>query len=234
MDNIYAEFIVILAKYIMIPEISQNIDQEFSKYPMRSYPKGQIIIFAGENPDCIYYLAKGKVRKYDVSYRGDEVVVNIFKSPSLFPMSWAINKTTNQYFYRTEEPTQLHVVPVKAAIKFIKSSPEITIDVVGWLYLVINGLQGRIVQLMSGTARSRLLYELIVECQRFGKLDADGHHVLAANESDLAARSGLSRETVSREMSKLKSQGLAGVRNRVIVINDLPGIEKKFGSKVSI
>ena len=36
------------------------------------------------------------------------------------------------------------------------------------LYTGMEGLLGRIVQLMSGGARSRLLYELAVKCRRFG------------------------------------------------------------------
>lgn len=217
----------------MNPDVAHKLEQEFSKYPLRSYPKGQILIFAGENPDCIYYLAKGKVRKYDVSYRGDEVVVNIFKSPSIFPMSWVINKTNNHYFYKTEAPTQLYVIPTNDVVKFMQANPEVLIDMVSILYAVINGLQGRVVQLMSGTAKSRLIYELVVECRRFGVVDNEGCHTLVTNESDLAARSGMSRETVNREMRKLKDQGLVGVQNRIILIQDLQALENMLGNQIS-
>ena len=218
----------------MSPENAHILEQEFTKYPVRSYPKGQILVFAGENPDHIYYLTKGKVRKYDVSYRGDEVAVNIFKPPSFFPMSWAINRTTNHYFYKTEEPTQLYVVPTSDAIKFIKNHPEILVELISILYAVINGLQGRIVQLMTGTAKTRLLYELIVECRRFGIIDKKGHYALATNEGDIAARSGLSRETVNREMRKLKDKNLVSVNKRVIIVHDLKAIEKALGNQVSV
>ncbi|HSW37537.1 MAG TPA: hypothetical protein VLG37_04195 [Candidatus Saccharimonadales bacterium] len=47
----------------MNPDVANKVDQYFSKYPYRSYPRGQILVFADENPEHIFYLVKGKVRK---------------------------------------------------------------------------------------------------------------------------------------------------------------------------
>jgi len=79
-------------------EIEAKVAACFTKYPQRTCPKGQILVFADESPDHIFYIVKGRVRKYDITYRGDEVIVNIFKQPSFFPMSWAVNRTQNNYF----------------------------------------------------------------------------------------------------------------------------------------
>lgn len=216
----------------MTPHIAEKIDDFFSKYPQRSYPKNQIIIFGGENPDYIFYIAKGRVRKYDISYRGDEVIVNIFKPPAFFPMSWAINKSENKYFYKTETNTVLHTVPADDALEFLKANPDVMLDLLSRLYRGMNGVLGRMVHLMSGTAKSRLVYELIIECRRFGKLDKSGICRLETNEGDLAARSGLSRETISREMKRLKEDGYITINRHGITVNDLKALEKTLGSEV--
>lgn len=215
----------------MTSPVTAKIEQYFSKYPWRSYPKGQILVFADENPDHIFYLIKGKVRKYDVSYRGDEVIVNVFKPPAFFPMSWVINRTTNKYFYKTEEETELYIVPVEDALEFIQTNPDVLLDLLSRLYEGMEGLLGKVVQLMSGTAKSRLVYELIIECRRFGQQQGDGSYRLSTSEVDIAARSGLSRETVSREMQKIKEQGLVSVERNGIVINDVENLEKSLGSE---
>lgn len=212
--------------------VTQQVDQYFSKYPKRSYPKGQILVFADENPEYIFYITKGRVRKYDVSYRGDEVVVNIFKPPAFFPMSWAINRTPNNYFYKTEEETEVHIVPVDDALDFVKDNPDVMLDLLSRIYRGMDGLLGRVVHLMSGSAKSRLQYELIIECRRFGKKNKDGTYTLTTSEVDLAARSGLSRETVSREMSKIKAEGLVSVTTKGIQIKNLDAIEKKIGIEI--
>jgi len=216
----------------MPSDVAEKIEQHFSKYPRRSYPKGQILVFADESPEHIFYIVSGKVRKYDVSYRGDEVVVNIFKPPAFFPMSWAINHTPNRYFYKTEEPTELHVVPVNDALEFVKSNPDVMFDLLSRIYKGMDGLLGRMVRLMSGTAKSRLLYELIIECRRFGQKQGNESYALTTSEVDIAARSGLSRETVSREMRKISDQGLVKVQHNGIVVNDLAALEKILGSEI--
>jgi CRP/FNR family transcriptional regulator, cyclic AMP receptor protein len=216
----------------MSTEVASKVHEFFSKYPKREYPKGQILVFADENPEHIFYLTEGQVREYDVSYRGEEVIVNIFKAGAFFPMSWAINKTPNHYFFKTEKETELHAVPADAALQFLKDNPDVTLDLLARLYRGLDGLLGRVVHLMSGTAKSRLLYELIIECRRFGQQQPDGSYVIKANETDLAARSGLSRETVSREMHKIKKNSWVEVAKGSILVHDITLLENALGSEI--
>lgn len=209
----------------MSPEVFSKVDTFFSKYPHRSLPKGQLIIFGNQEPDNVFYIKTGKVREYDISYRGDELIVNVFKSPAFFPMSWAINKTHNQFFYKTEEKTELHVIPPEDAVQFLKENPEVLFELLSRLYRGVDAVLGRMVQLMSGTAKSRLLYEIIIECKRFGKRLADGSVALMLHESDLAARSGLSRETISRELKSLKKSDFIAINKQGIVVKNLHALE---------
>lgn len=216
----------------MASAVADKVAGFFTQYPRRHYPKGQILIFAGENPEHIYYLASGQVRKYDVSYRGDEVIVNVFKTGAFFPMSWAINHTPNRYFYKTELDSELFITPAEDTLNFMQDNPDVMFDLLSRLYRGMDGLLGRIVHLMSGTAKSRLLYELIIECRRFGTRQADERLHLTANEQDLAARTGLSRETVSREMAKLKQQGCLSVTSAGITVTGLAALEAALGNAV--
>lgn len=215
----------------MTPDIPKTIDTYFSKYPKRVYPKGQLIIFGNQDPDSVFYITKGKVREYDISYRGDEIVVNIFKPPAFFPMAWAINRNHNQFFYKTEEETEVHIVPPEDAVAFLKDNPDALFDLLSRLYRGVDAVLGRMVHLMSGTAKSRLLYEIITECRRFGKEQTKGCYVLETHETDLAARSGLSRETISREMKSLKDKGYLVVDTHGILVKDLLSLEKLAGSE---
>ena len=210
----------------MASVVAAKVDQYFSKYPKRAYPKGQILVFADESPEHIYYIVKGGVRKYDVSYRGDEGEVNVFKPPAFFPMSWAINNSPNKYFYKAETDTELHIVPTGDALIFIKDNPDVMLDLLSRLYKGMDGLLGRMVHLMSGSAKSRLLYELVIESRRFGKKNADGSIQLSVSEGDLAGRTGLSRETVSREIHKLKNQDLVSLKHSGIIVKDIAAIEE--------
>lgn len=209
----------------MDSDVAVKIEQFFTSFPKRTYPKGQILVFADENPEHVFYLVSGKVRKYDVSYRGDEVITNLFKPPAFFPMAWAINRTPNRYFYKTETKTELHIVPADAAVEFLRENPDVLFDLLARVYRGTEGLEGKLVLLMSGTAKSRLVYEIVTECRRFGDTQKDGSCVLTLSEVDLAARTGLSRETVSREMQKLKESGSVHLRGKTITVSDVAALE---------
>lgn len=212
--------------------VEDKIRDHFSQFPHRTYPKGQIIIFANENPGHIYYLVKGKVRKYDVSYRGDELIVNLFKPGSFFPMSWALTHHDNKFFYKTEEESEFHIVPADKALEFLKANPDVMLDLLSRLYRGMEGVLGRLIHLMAGSAKNRLAYELLIECRRFGAKDTQGAYSIKISETDLAARSGLTRETVSREMQKLKDKKILSLDNKTMIIPNLTALEAELDREV--
>ena len=206
-----------------------KVRQFFSKYPIKTYNKGEVLILADENPQKISYIVSGHVRQYDISYRGDEVVVNVFKPEAFFPMSWAIAKTPNRYFFEAGENLKVHEAPPNEALKFLKENPDVALDLLTRLYRGVDGLTRRMAHLMGGSAKSRLLFEIIIECRRFGKKTTGQSYVIDMSESELGARSGLARETVSREIKSLKKLSLIDINRQGIIIKDINALENKLG-----
>jgi CRP-like cAMP-binding protein len=189
-------------------QLGQKVEQHFSKYPLRTYTKGQILIHAGDIPQHIFYLVSGKVRQYDISYRGDEIIVQVYKPGAFFPMLWAITGVNNEFFFDAETDVEVRVAPAQESVQFLKDNPDVTFDLLTRVYRGLDGILGRVVHLMTGNAKSRLLYELLVEAKRFGQKQPDGATLITITEGDMAARAGLSRETVSREVQKLIRDGI--------------------------
>jgi len=216
----------------MTDDVSAKINEFFSKYRLRQYAKGQVLILGGEVTSMVYQLVSGQVKVYDVTYRGEEVVLNVFRPPAFFPMSMAINKEQpNPYVFEAETDIEIRQAPADEVVAFIKANPDVMFDLLSRLYKGLDGLMGRMSQLMSGSAKSRLMYELLIAARRFGKQQDDGCRI-ALSERDLGARAGLSRETVSREMHKLKADGLIEVRVGAVVIKDIGRLERLLGQEV--
>lgn len=213
-------------------EVAVIVEKFFSKFPTRKYSKGQIMIFSGEVPSQVFYIIKGQVKQYDVSYRGDEVILNKFKSPAFFPMSLAINGGPNPYIFETVVETEVRLAPRDEVIKFLRQHPEVTYDLLSRVYRGVDGILGHMVQLMSGSAQSRLLYEIIIEGRRFGTFKADGTCLLNMRNKDLGSLTGISRETVNRELNKLKASGIVKIKNHQLIIDDMEVLQKKLGHEV--
>src|SRR5690349_1002876 len=99
--------------------VAQKIETFFGDFPLRNYPAGQILVHAHDDPGHIFHLVEGRVKQYDISYRGDEVVLNTFKPPAFFPMSHAMNRSPNNYFFEAETDISLHLAPIEATLAFI-------------------------------------------------------------------------------------------------------------------
>jgi len=203
----------------MNDDIRHKVDGFFSSYRLAKYPKNQILLFPGDIVDKVYYVVSGRVCQYDISYRGDDVIINTFKPPAFFPMAMVIEGTPSNFFYRCESDVEVRVAPAGDVLQFIHETPEVTFDLLRRVYSGAESMLKKMVLLMSGTARSRLIYEVIVEYRRFGTYAEEAGH-LYLSEVSLAARTGLSRETVNRELKRLKDQGLIEVKkNKIIVMN---------------
>jgi CRP/FNR family transcriptional regulator len=217
----------------MAPDpVTQKIEEYFADKPLRRIAKGEILIYPNTQPEEIYYLASGRIKVHDVSYRGDEVVVNIIKPPAFFPLSWALNRFPNRLYYKADSECEVYTAGSDEVLALLQKNPDVMFTQLKRIYNAMDAVQGRMVHMMSGTAKSRLLYELIMECRRFGTNLPDGTCRLEATERDLAARAGLTRETVSREMSKLKKLDWVTVNGKGIFIHDIKHLERALGEEL--
>jgi CRP-like cAMP-binding protein len=85
---------------------------------------------------------------------------------------------------------------------------------------------GKMAHLMGSSAKNRLIYEILCECRKFGRLQADGSYHLGNSEKGVGARAGLSRETVSREAKSLKQKKLLSIQHNTIIVPDIKKLEE--------
>lgn len=214
----------------MDSNINGKFDVFFGKFKQQKYKKGELVIRAGEDPAGIFYLKKGRVKKYAISKKGDELIVNIFKPLSFFPMSHAINHMPNNYFYEAMEELELIKAPSDQVSQFIKTEPDVMYDLLSRVYRGSEGILTRMTYLMAGNAYSRLIAELIIAAKRFGEMNGKTI-TIKTSEKDLATQVGMTRETVSREMKILKEKGLATFSKGVLTIENIDKLEEELSSE---
>lgn len=216
----------------MDTEVKERVERFFASYPLKRFKKGDVLIRAHESPLDIYYLLEGQVIEYDISSAGNEVVVNAFKPGAFFPMSLALNNVHNDYFFEAATPLVLRQAPASDVVNFLKENPDVTFDLLRRVYLGADGLLRRTAHLMGGKSRSRLIFELLNVAARFGEKTTNGDVFVALTVTDIAKRSGMSRETISRTMSELRETGLITVHTGGITIADTSALEAMIGDEL--
>src|SRR5580704_2373015 len=109
-------------------ETSANRLRAFLKdCPLRTYKKGEIIIFQGEAPRSAYAVKVGVVKAYNLSVNGDEKPVAFYSADEIFPGSWVYGKVPSAIYYYEAFTAEVSVYTVgrDEYIKFIKSQPDL-------------------------------------------------------------------------------------------------------------
>lgn len=213
----------------MEADIAQKVDSFFRQFKHQLFKKGEVLIRADDEPSGIFYLQGGHVKKYAISEKGDEVVVNIFKPISFFPMSWAINNTHNTYFYEAITIVEVWRAPKEDSIEFLKQNSDVLYNLLSRVYKGTDGLETRMTYLMLGSAYDRLISELLISARRFGDKVESGRSIrIKISEKDLATQSGMTRETVSRELKILKEKKFLTFNKGELIILDLEELEQQL------
>jgi CRP-like cAMP-binding protein len=122
--------------------------------------------------------------------------------------------------------------PPEDVLAFLRANPDITLNLLSRIYRGTDGILQRILHLMGGDALSRLQFELLNSAYRFGETLTDGTVRLVMTEGDLAKRSGLARETVSRNLQDMKNRGIVTVTQGNIILKDVHWLEGQVDTGV--
>jgi CRP-like cAMP-binding protein len=212
----------------MNPAVHQKLTDFFSHYKSQSYQKGETILEPQIVPSGVYQIQSGQVKLTAISANGDEVVINTFKPGAFFPVGWAINDTPNNYFYQAAENTQLKKSPKEEFLSLLSDNPDIVYDLMQRIYRGMDGLFMRLEYLMAGSAYTRVMTELLIMAKRFGRQQNNGVVLEKITEKDIAAQTGITRETVSREFKKLIEQRLISFSQNQIEIMSISKLEQEL------
>ena len=200
---------------------TEKVKRFYQNRPLVLYKKGSVVLLPSDDKlPLVTYIESGLVGQYDITTEGNKAMVNIFKPGAFFPISSVVNGTYNYYYFEAITDIAVKQISSDRVEVFLKENPVVVYDLLQRLYRGLDGVLKRMVLLLGETANTRLLYELFVFADRFGVKKSDGSVVLDITAKELAQQTGLARETVSRELKKLKElEVLIVSRGQITLLN---------------
>lgn len=197
----------------MADQVAVNYLHAFlDRHQVRTFKKGEIIIFQGEAPRCAYVVKSGTVKAYNLSVGGDEKPVAFYPSDNVFPSSWVYGKASSAvYYYEAFTPeVEVYMIDREEFVSFIKKRPELLYQELGRLLSDQLGGSLRLNALQHSRASDKLIYTLHYLAMTHGRQLADQtiEITLDLTHQDFANLTGLTRETAATELNKLKKQGV--------------------------
>lgn len=183
-------------------DVQSKVTQFFAQYPLREYSRGEVLVQAGAYPP-VFYIESGVVVQRDVAENGAAVTLNMLKQGAFFPMPNVLNDTPALFRFEAYDKVSARQALASEIKQFIHDNPEVMFDLLQRISRGTDGLLKRMAQQMGGSACERIVQEVTILQARIGTEKG-----IKITEADLAAQTGLARETVSREMKKLKDDSI--------------------------
>lgn len=208
--------------------VASKLWAHFAKYKPDYKKKGDTLIGIGEEPDAVYYLKSGYVKMSTILENGNELILNIYKPGSLFPMFWALGKVANNYAFTAMADSQIRRAPKKEVIEYLEENPDVVFDLIKRILAGVDGLLTNYNHLLTGNADSRVASAILIAAKRFGKERKDDVLIdLKLTHQDIADLAGISRETASISIEKLLKEGTVKQVKKQFAISDMDRLTKK-------
>lgn len=133
------------------------LKQLIDKAKLRHYPKGQIILYEGDVPSDFYILKDGIVKVYDIDDQGNEKILHLIKTPSLFPMVYFMGgNDQNRSFYTTVTDSEIYVLPQSVVDEHIQADSSLAIHIMQSFAQEVHEVLVRLSSLEKTTTRDKL------------------------------------------------------------------------------
>jgi CRP/FNR family transcriptional regulator len=194
---------------------------------LRSYDPGQMLFAEGDPCTGMYMVASGRVRIFKTSPGGREQVLAVEGAPNSIAELPVFDGGPYPASVQAVEPSRLLFISRRDFRALCVQHPEIGLKVLQVVGSRLRRLVGIIEELSFTTVRSRLISWLLREADASPQQDKV---VLTSSHQEIAAEIGTVRELVSRNLTRLQSQGLIRMEGREITIADRAGLEADLAS----
>lgn len=216
-------------------EIVENIAADEPVNPIKTvrFKKGEIILHSYQDTDYLHIVQNGLIKVYGINGKGEETVAVIYGKEDMFPLSWVILDRHKNAYFRAISDSDVILVPKKYFILAMKTNAELAFAMSCRILEQFEVYASRVNNLEFKHGYERLVYRLLLLANRFGT-NVDGTiEIPRINQFDLAAMINVSREYLSRKMTKLEKLKLITYKQDTIIILEPELLYQKLGDDVS-
>jgi CRP-like cAMP-binding protein len=197
----------------------------------RSFKKRSILLYQGEAPRMAYMIVDGIIKVYSINSAGEEQIVTFHTTNDIFPTPWIFSKaSTTLYYYETLTDCTILTLPRETLSEKLYNHPELMRAAMDYFVTNYTGMMMRVTALEQARAHEKIMFTLYYLLFRYGHMRRPGKYTidLELTHSILASLVGLTRETTTTELGKLKREKIVSYTAHSYVV-DKQRLERALG-----
>ncbi len=196
----------------------------------KAFARQATIFWEGREAQGFYLLSRGSVKLVKSSPDGKEYIIRLVGPGETFAEAAVFSDASYPATAMALEDCQTLFFPKAPFLRHLAVSPTLARNMLATLSRLMLHLTRQLEDLSLKEVSARLARYLLERCQEsHGRIETGLAFELPTTKTHLAAYLGTIGETLSRTLSRLKSQGLIEVEKGRITITD-PALLKKLAS----
>lgn len=184
-----------------------------------TYKKGEILFREGSFPTGIYFIKKGKIKKYKTDKEGREQIFYLCKSGEFLGYHALLCEEYYTDSASTLEECTISFIPKEDFLLAVASSAILSNRLLKCMSHEFGALVNILTVFAQRSVRERLALCLLVIRDKFKKSDQGSKPVeINLSRQDLAKMVGTARETLTRLLADFKTEGLIATDGRKIIL----------------
>lgn len=208
-----------------LPE--KDLEKLTSKMVSHKFKKGQTIFSEGSFPSGIFYVKKGRVKKYKTDQDGRQQIIYICNSGELLGYPALLSEETYSDSAAALEDSVLAFISKEVFLNVLENSQVLSNRLLKNLSHEFAVLENSIMNFAHKSVRERLALSLLILKEKFiDKDDPTGPVEIILSREDLSNHIGTAVQTLVRLLHTFKDEGLIETKGRKIKILDIKGLVK--------
>lgn len=177
----------------------------------RAIRKRTVVLYQGEVPRSGYLVKSGTLKMYRINRFGEEQIVGFRTAGELLPETWLLGKTSSTlYYYEALEDCELLSFSRQSFTEALERSPELKSKLYDYLVSNHTALLVQVTALNQSRAADKLALMLYYLLFRYGREEKPGEFHISLNltHTIIGSLIGVTRETMSVELGKLRRKGV--------------------------
>lgn len=203
-------------QFVHREEAQKMIFDFFESAETRTYrPKDEVIARASY-PRYVFFVKSGLLKSSNFNVHGKELIDHFYTPGSMFGYTDFMIRSKAMCSIMAVETTELAFQPVQDFQAFLYKNKDSLILFAERELLKKRKNTAKLIDLAYASLREKVAQAIL----SFTELYTPTIDTIHISRSDLAAYSGLAKETVIRTLSEFKQDGILSVKNNSITVND--------------
>lgn len=191
------------------------------------FKKGETIFREGSFPSGIFYVKKGKVKKYKTDQDGRQQIIYVCNSGELLGYPALLSEEAYSDSASALEDSVLAFISKETFLRVLDQSQILSYRLLKNLSHEFAVLENSIANFAHKSVRERLALSLLILKEKFmDKNNPDAFAEITLSREDLSNLTGTAVETLVRLLHTFKDEGLIETQGRKIRIIDAKGLVK--------